>query len=227
MKINGRLLLILCAVALFIHIWNVNGQKSHRSALPRNAATATSGAFVTTKKPPRPALRQTAELRAPAIGRETPPLGSEEIWTVQTVPFKLPEGLTPGHYRVVSDAGRVARLTIAPVARTAGASADFVAITTETERWYLIRLKSEGTTGRPSFSTAWDTMPPSVPDLSLSFAAPVANRKFDFTGYLLEAAIDATQTTEPTTENAVPASSGEVILQQAERPAPPELPSPL
>lgn len=227
MKINGRLLLILCAVVLFTRIWSANGHRSDRSALPRNAVTANSRALATTKSGSRPVLRQTAELRAPSKGRETTPVGSDEIWTVQTVPFKLPEGLAPGHYRVVSDAGRVGRLTIDPIARTAGAAPEFVAITTETERWYLIRLKSDLSGGRPSFSTAWNNRLPSVPDLTLSLDFPSANRKFDFTGCVPEAAIDATPTAEPPIENSLPASSGEALLQQAERPAPPELPSPL
>jgi len=227
MKINGRLLLILFAVALFIRIWNVNGQKAPRAGLTRNAAAVRTRTLAREKKTPSFELRRTADRTLPATGKMAFPVGSEELWTAQTVPFRLPEGLAPGTYRAVSDAGRVARLSIEGTARTANSSADFVAISTETERWYLIRLKSDGATGRFSFANAWNNRMPSVPDLQLSLPPVVANRKFDFTGYVPAATIDALPATEPAAETLIPTTPAEALVQQAERPAPPELPSPL
>jgi len=216
MKINGRLLLILCAVALFIHLWNVNDRRPTRAALTGSAAVRDPRKSET--RQPMPPLHRTATKAVPLPARADLPMpGGEEIWTAQSAPFQLPKGLPAGAYRVVSESGRVARLTIdATVNGTEkGGAPDFLAISTASDRWYVIRLKASS--GRPSFSTAWNDRLPSVPDIPLPPTDAMPNRKFDFSGYAAPEPIEAV----------APAVTVEAAIEQAERPSPPELPSPL
>ena len=216
MKINGRLLLILCAVALFIRVWNVNDRRPARTALTGVAAVTAPRQPET--RQPMPPLHRTAKKGEPLPAKsDLPPSGGEEMWTAESAPFQLPEGLPPGAYRVVSESGRVARLTIGATANGKGKEVvpDFLAISTASDRWYVIRLKVPSV--RPSFSAAWNDRLPSVPDIPLPPTDAMPNRKFDFSGYAAPEPIEAV----------APAAPVGATIEQAERPSPPELPSPL
>jgi hypothetical protein len=102
-----------------------------------------------------------------------------------------------GVYRVVDDAGRVARLEIArslaaaESARAPACSSEFNVITVGPRRWYFIRLQTPGC--KPKVANE-----PAVPhDISAQTQAtgnshsPCLNRKFDFTGYVSTNAADS------------------------------------
>jgi hypothetical protein len=120
----------------------------------------------------------------------------EEVWTAATCPIELPVGLDAGEFRVVDDTGRVARLvlTAAVPATNAGdrpGSAEVLAKTVDSRRWYFIRLQaSVATNSLDCDREASTTIPPAIADANPVRTA-CANRKFDFTGFEAPASSDA------------------------------------
>lgn len=237
MNINGRLLLVLCAVALFVRVWSTNDR--HRPVRsPRPAAVSKT----IPRGPASPAKKLTAArpiglIQGTVVDERPAAIAAEETWTAQTAPFELSPGLAAGTYRVVSDSGRVARLTIPASGerRECASSLDVLSISTATERWYLIRLKTERVANREvpavgssePFPTAIDSMlvpsiPSTRPSVALSESLPAA--AVESAPESLPESTPALQSAEETAEP-VPATAP--IIQQAERPAAPELPSPL
>lgn len=138
MKINGRLLLLLAAIGLFVRVWNVNDRQGARlSAGPRLRIVQTIPVRDSAPRVVRTSLvgnDQPAHASAPAV---------EEAWTLETAPVVLPEPIPAGTYRVVSDSGRVASLQVPDDYSAArGASIDIVSWTVEGVRWHLIRLNT-------------------------------------------------------------------------------------
>jgi hypothetical protein len=198
MTINGRLLLLVVVLGLFIRVWKTNEHPRMRPAarsrihtnqsLPSNAAAPPDGSTRVTRVIDR---------------RIDDALVEAERWTATTCPIPLPAGIAPGAYRVVSDSGRVAALTVAlsetwaAVTPIPTAPPELLTTVVSDERWYWIRLVNE-----PVRSD--------VAKASEEAITPTKNsrRKFDFGDHELPPA---------------PAAS----LQEAARPRPPELPSPL
>lgn len=212
MKINARLILMMVVIGLFVRVWKTNEHPRTRPVERSRHQAA--------EKVVKPAI-VAAEVEQPALTvsakvTRDEPIAIEELWTVESSPIPLPAGMAEGSYRAVSDSGRIARLVIAGnessrEIETATPVTELLTLVVRGERWYLVRLKTEPTAKRaalvPSATTSDAT--PIEPLLAPSDELPTGNRKFDFTGYV----------TAPS-----PALEG---LEQAARPAPPEMPSPL
>lgn len=197
MTINGRLLLLVVVLGLFIRVWKTNEHPCTRPAarsrshstqmLPSQAAAPPDGETRVTRLIDR---RQNGD--APV---------DEERWTAATCPIPLPAGIAPGAYRVVSDSGRVAALTVSMSATWAAATPvptappELLTTVVSDERWYWIRLVREPVRSDVAKTLDEATVPETGP------------RKFDFS-------------------NPVPPPAASVSLQEAARPRPPELPSP-
>lgn len=195
MKINGRLLLLVAVAALFVRVWSINDPLRGRHS--RRTWAHTSRPVVAT-----PVVARTSVVAViPVSVARTPEssLPTEPQWSVADCPLPVPAGIEPGTYRVASDDGRIARLTI-PAASDVGASMaagpDLLAVTVEGVRWYFIRLNVA--------VDAADEMPAR--------------------GRTVED--DASREAVVADTLAVPPDVSAVI-QQAERPRPPALPSPL
>jgi hypothetical protein len=186
MNINGRLLLLVAVTALFARTWSVN-----------------SGRHVDSVSRARPAVSQNLgpwhsihPVRRPVIATQPVSITTqhavqgEEIWTVETSPIALPDGIAPGLYRVVDDAGRVARLEIAGGQQRGAGShsvpADFHMTTIGGRRWYFIRLQPTTVTG------AIRQVPAAVLDEVKLDRPAFTNPKFDFTGYCPAGSVVAT-----------------------------------
>jgi len=125
---------------------------------------------------------------------DRPASPTEEVWTSSTCPIPLPTGIQCGTYRVVNNAGRVARLEIAPwVAESRNESSptispEFYLTAIAAERWYFIRLESP--VDEKSVANSPKNVPENLPANSAgilqetSLRRPCSNRKFDFTGYV-------------------------------------------
>lgn len=228
MKINGRLLLLAVVIGVFVRLWTPHSGPRVRpvvrtragNPLPTEALAAAERAI---------AEQRTVVSSIPAVQVTL----SEDHWTPATSPIALPAGMAPGEYRVVNDAGHVARLTVerGPIVDSTAVTApapEFYAISIDQHRWYLIRLNQEGTlTAYESFDNGNSDdcgsetpaavsavlVPEPAPEEPTGFGArPFINRKFDFSGYEVSGQIEAEAPVAP------------VILQSA-RPLPPELPT--
>ncbi|HTI50305.1 MAG TPA: hypothetical protein VL475_05120 [Planctomycetaceae bacterium] len=198
MKINGRLLLLVVVLGLFIRVWKTNEHPRTRpAARSRSHSTQTLPSHATA--PPDGATRVTTVVERRQM--EDAPV-DDERWTATTCPIPLPAGIAPGSYRVVSDSGRVAALTVsisetwAAVSPVPTAQPELLTTVVADERWYWIRLVREPVRSDVA-TTSEDASAPSI-----------GRRKFDFSDYATPPA------------PAVP-------LIEAARPRPPELPSPL
>jgi hypothetical protein len=207
MLINGRLLLLIVAIGLFVRVWKTNEHPRTRP-IARPRSHAAERIDTTATEPARQA--KPVSSRQERGERRT----GEESWTMATSPIPLPAGITAGTYRVINDTGRVAKLTVAadefslPNESPSFAATDVVAVTIGSERWYFIRLRPESTAAVPQAVLRL------AAELSATIDHPQAHRKFDFSGY-----------------ETVRDLSAETIVhdgaKQATRPAPPEMPSPL
>jgi hypothetical protein len=218
MNINGRLLLLVVAIGLFVRVWKTNEHPRTRPVVRSRSEAAEliqSHAITAAEKAP-----PTTPVSDRRDRDERLPL--EEIWTAATCPIPLPAGIAAGTYRVVNDSGRVAKLiVVAEVASPADASppvaaTELMMTVVGGERWYLIGLRSDSTAIRSEDTphATSNRVSPVVPEVALPADAPTANRKFDFSGY-----------------DTIQAPAVEVIdrevIEQASRPRPPEMPSPL
>lgn len=213
MNINGRLLLLAVVIGLFVRAWSTNDGLKRRGLARHRAAAVQTVAL----RNDRPAVQI---VRVPAERDVTEVAGHEEHWTVANCPIPLPAGIVPGTYRVIDDQGRVARLTVVAEDMATQSSSqtqvetEFFMINAPQSRWYFVRLKTAPLAARtgaaPVASLSVAAVSTLVPPVeSIEAAAPVANRKFDFSGY--------------------DAAEGETapLFEQSSRPSPPELPSPL
>lgn len=185
MKINGRLLLLLVVTGLFIRVWTANDRNRSR-VLPRTRSQAAAN-FSHPREWPAGRRGLSGSARVISTGHARP--AAEEVWTERTCPIPLPSGLAGGPYRVVDDAGRVARLEVSEAG--AGSSAlqtpaptDFVMSSVGERRWYFIRLRANAAS--VPAATAELTAPtiPAATPTAGGEQRPFANRKFDFTGYV-------------------------------------------
>ena len=181
MMINGRLLLLVLATGLFIRVWTDNERGRH-STLPPVRSDA--GSSNLTPRHPR-VLRDGSMATVSSIALVRAGSAAEITWTEATCPIPLPHALAGGTYRVVDDAGSVARLEVAQSARPRSvgdiAEPDFLVSCSAGRRWYFIRLKA------PANASPMAISPPALPigaGRPTSDRAPLANRKFDFTGYM-------------------------------------------
>lgn len=212
MKFNARLILMMVVIGLFVRVWKTNEHPRTRPVERSRHQAA--------EKVVKPAI-VAAEVEQPAmtvsakVTREEH-IAIEELWTAESSPIPLPEGIAEGSYRAVSDSGRIARLVITGNESSRGnettaALTELLTLVVGGERWYLLRLKTEPAAKRTDLvpDAATSDVTPIEPLIAPSNDLPEGNRKFDFTGYV----------TAPS-----PALEG---LEQAARPAPPEMPSPL
>lgn len=212
MSINGRLLLLLVVVGLFVRVWKTNEH-------PRTRPYERSRSHAAERALPAPiATTAAAQVALPVTNRAnvTEQSVNEEIWTVDTAPIPLPAAIAAGDYRIVSDSGRVGRLTIEANTTPRQGTIEMFSVVSGTERWYLIRLSSDGATAQTDAAEDAATIAdaPIEAELAPETHEPLPRRKFDFNGY--------TAVPEPV---APPAAV--VVTEQASRPLPPELPSPL
>lgn len=187
MTINGHLLLLVVATGLFVRIWSANDQSRPCSVTrSQTAATwrldrelATTGTL---------AMHQPVSASASAKGT------AEVIWTRDNCPIPLPAGITGGSYRVVDDAGCVARLELAAAdaeileeilreilgTNSREVPADFHMTSVGPRRWYFIRLQTP--VAIDVRDRAQSIVGNAAPETDSS-PRPFLNRKFDFTGY--------------------------------------------
>ena len=185
MTINGRLLLLVVATGLFVRVWTANNSAHYRNhpRTPRNQVTVISS--------PISAGKTVAHAVSYRPKLTTRPIAAlEEVWTLSSCPIPLPAAIQNGTYRVVNDAGRVARLEVAlSVAAAQNAhsltiSPEFYVAAIASERWYFIRLQAP--VDLKSVAQAPENLPHNtVPAVTeTSFHSPCSNRKFDFMGYV-------------------------------------------
>jgi hypothetical protein len=197
MTINGRLLLLVVVLGLFIRVWKTNEHPCTRPAV-RSRSHSTQMLPAQAAAPPDGATRITRLIDQRQIG-DAPV--EEERWTATSCPIPLPAGIAPGAYRVVSDSGRVAALTVpmsetwAAVTPVPAAPPELLTTVVSDERWYWIRLIREPVRSDVAKTSEEATAP------------AIGPRKFDFS-------------------NHVPPPPAAAPLREAARPQPPELPSP-
>jgi len=194
MTINGRLLLLVVATGLFVRVWTANSGTHHRNH-PRTTghdALVSSSLGSTSLGPTKDAVARPVVYRPITTNRPASP--SEEVWTSSTCPIPLPSGIQCGTYRVVNNAGRVARLEIAPSVpesrneTSPTISPEFYLTAIAAERWYFIRLElpADAKAVANSPTKLVEQLPENSATIrqETSFHHPCcSNRKFDFTGY--------------------------------------------
>jgi hypothetical protein len=154
MHVFGRALLLLITTGLFVRVWSDNARpySEQPQRRPQSVAEGFHRAEHIVRRAPIYAQRVPAghelALAKATTGTPTEPV----IWRAATAPIPLPAGIAPGAYRVASDAGQVALLTIdtrpnAPQALSdarqnaqPAASSEFYVVTYGQSRWYFIRL---------------------------------------------------------------------------------------
>jgi hypothetical protein len=207
MKLNPRLLLLLVMLGLFVRVWNANAPR-RRGTISATGVTPTG--FRDSSRPF--SWRNDRIDRSPSDDRSSV---HEERWTLVTCPVSIPTMLPAGIYRAASSRGRIARLEVpfsAQHGAARGVSSPFEVSTPQGERWFVIRLESglDQVASEETADVASSGFLPGVLDIPIGTQIPFANRKFDFTGY-----VPARATRHPA-----------VVVEQAERPRAPELPSP-
>lgn len=212
MNINGRLLLLLVVVGLFVRIWKTNEH-------PRSRPFERSRSHAAERVLPVPVTTAAAaQVAIPVTNRAiaTEQAAIEEFWNADSAPIPLPADIAAGEYRIVSDSGRVGRLTIQADAAPREGTIEMFSVVDRNERWYLIRLRSDNTTVQISGAndTAAVADAPIAPEFAPEMEVQLPHRKYDFSGY--------TSVPEP-----VSAPTAVEVIEQASRPHAPELPSPL
>jgi hypothetical protein len=120
---NGRLLLLIVAVGLFVRVWEANERGPEAVAAARRAP----GHLVLAAKP-----RLTATPHGPAA-------------------IPLPDGIPAGEYRVVDQTGYAGMIEIAPPAdKVRREKGDLFVAMQGTRRWYFIRQTSRHDVARPA-----------------------------------------------------------------------------
>ena len=182
MILNGRLILLLVAMGLFVRVWSANDRPRQRP-VPRSRSQAASTSSLPLDSRPEPAISGESA-GAMALFRVA---AHEELWTAASCPVPLPAGLTSGVYRVVDDLGRVARLEIGPAAAVSptsisSPSPSFFVTAAADRQWYFIRL--QGIAGLPSLAGPRQNRTSPVGPATEPHPQPIARRKFDFSGYI-------------------------------------------
>ena len=186
MAINGHLVLLIIVTGLFVRLWSSNDR--HGPDLSWRGPNRA----VVTKAPPQPQapIDQTPVRHISNIQSSHSELAVEEIWNRSNCPLPLPAGLSAGEYRVVNDAGRMARLVLdssSQPTESNGISADLQTVNVGNQRWYFIRLQTAVAVERSNISV--DEQANNVPNpIDAEPIRVAANRKFDFTGYELPSA---------------------------------------
>jgi hypothetical protein len=191
MTINGRLILLVIATGLFIHVWTTND----RSSRPRSrtvSKTRISAQHSTSPPNPVPTAPVRAVSSQPDLVVSSRIVPLEETWTETTCPIELPAGITSGTYRVVDDSGRVARLEIGGAdfgpRETISTQSESYIMTAGARWWYFVRLQEWIELPPPGSSGASDEAAAETPETrsttSVDSPAFFNNRKFDFGRYL-------------------------------------------
>jgi hypothetical protein len=185
---NGRLLLLVVAMGLFVRVWTANDRPRPRARF--RTSDRISG-MVTGPHPDSVVGGDSVPTVAVSVTKESMRF-AEEDWTENNCPISLPAGIAAGSYRVVDDTGRVAHLEVAPSAavsqnvRASVANPEFYVLADGASRWYFVRLR-ESVASEPEIPApqALEVIGEGPSTLSLCHR-PFTNRKFDFTGYVDE-----------------------------------------
>lgn len=191
MTINGRLILLVIATGLFIHVWTTND----RSSRPRSRTVSKARISAQhSASPPNPApptlVRAVASQPVWAVSSQIDL--PEETWTETACPIEMPAGIGPGAYRVVDDRGRVALLEIGSTdsrpRETISSQPESYLMTAGARWWYFVRLQEWIELPPPESSGASDETTAVTqegnPTTSDDSPALFNNRKFDFGRYL-------------------------------------------
>ena len=210
MTINGRLLLLILVTGLFVRVWTANDRsQASRKAQISHATTPeqTAGDLSLGRTGPAPCetlavaleagrnrdavASRPAQLTMPASGRIA---AIEESWTDATCPIPLPEDIAAGSYRIVDDAGRVARLEVSTEAafKVNGGKSfhppELSIVTWENRRWFFVRLQTPPAEARARSASLTEAHRSAGQSRSLALLPlrqPLfSRRKFDFTGYV-------------------------------------------
>ncbi len=128
---NGRPLILILAIALFVHIWT-----SAQQPVTAEQTTAT--------EPPAPAAVAMQEAPATELAETTVSTESSTRWIGPALPVTPPAELASGSYRVVDNTGAVGQVELSKTVQRGSARIATVEKTIDnvSQTWIFMRLTS-------------------------------------------------------------------------------------